>query len=197
MLPWHRVLAQSPDQGTKIPCSHAAHKKIRNPTPSRTSKSVWTGEKSVPWISVSPFCSTGSFCWTVPLRDSRSVELWRDQEMNSSVDCWEYSPFLTLGQTDVLSNEASFFLKPKTETWAEMVLINTGLTWGKDEWGKRRRRKKPPNLDLNEMAGDFPGGSVGQNLAASAGDTGSVPGSGRFSVMRSKLMQRNCWADVP
>lgn len=52
--------------------------------------------------------------------------------------------------------------------------------------GKRRRRKKLPNLDLkNEMAGDFPGGSVGQNLAASAGDTGSVPGSGRFHVPHS------------
>ena len=59
--------------------------------------------------------------------------------------------------------------------------------------GKRRRRKKLPSLDLkNEMAGDFPGGSVGQNLPAIAGDTGSVPGSGRFSVTRSKLMQRNC-----
>ena len=32
---------------------------------------------------------------------------------------------------------------------------------------------------------DFPGGTVDKNLPASAGDTGSVPGRGRFHVPRS------------
>ena len=47
-----------PDQGTKIPYAvqlGQKKKKIRNPAPIRTSKSAWIGEKSVPWISVSPF----------------------------------------------------------------------------------------------------------------------------------------------
>ena len=31
----------------------------------------------------------------------------------------------------------------------------------------------------------FPGGSVAKNLAASAGDTGSIPGPGRSYIARS------------
>ena len=55
-----RGIGSIPDQGTKIPYAvqpgqKKKKKKIRNPTPSRTSKSAWIGEKSVPWISVSPF----------------------------------------------------------------------------------------------------------------------------------------------
>ena len=54
-----RGIGSIPDQGNKIPYAvqpcQKKKKKIRNPTPSRTSKSAWIGEKSVPWISVSPF----------------------------------------------------------------------------------------------------------------------------------------------
>ena len=32
---------------------------------------------------------------------------------------------------------------------------------------------------------DFPGGAVGENLPASAGDTGSIPGLGRFHMQQS------------
>ena len=33
--------------------------------------------------------------------------------------------------------------------------------------------------------GDFPGGTVVKNLPANAGDTGSIPGPGRFHMLRS------------
>ena len=33
--------------------------------------------------------------------------------------------------------------------------------------------------------GNFPGGTVGKNPFASAGDTGSIPGPGRFHMPRS------------
>ena len=35
------------------------------------------------------------------------------------------------------------------------------------------------------MGGDFPGGTVVKNLPASAGDTGSSPGPGRFHMPQS------------
>ena len=38
---------------------------------------------------------------------------------------------------------------------------------------------------------DFPGGTVGENPPANAGDTGSVPAPGRF------LRPRDGWACVP
>ena len=51
---------------------------------------------------------------------------------------------------------------------------------------KKKKEKKPHNSDLkNDTAGNCPGGSVGQNLSANAGDTGSIPGSGRFPMTRS------------
>ena len=35
------------------------------------------------------------------------------------------------------------------------------------------------------LAGDFPGGAVFKNLPANAGDTGSIPGPGRFHMLWS------------
>ena len=35
------------------------------------------------------------------------------------------------------------------------------------------------------MAGDFPGGPVVKNLPVNAGDTGWIPGPGRFHVLQS------------
>ena len=35
-------------------------------------------------------------------------------------------------------------------------------------------------FSLTSLSGGFPGGSVVKNLPANAGDTGSVPGSGKF-----------------
>ena len=35
------------------------------------------------------------------------------------------------------------------------------------------------------MIQDFPGGTVGKNLSANAGDKVSIPGSGRFHMPRS------------
>jgi len=32
---------------------------------------------------------------------------------------------------------------------------------------------------------DFPGGTVDKNLAANAGDTGLIPGQGRFHMLQS------------
>ena len=37
----------------------------------------------------------------------------------------------------------------------------------------------------NTYSWDFPGGAVGKNLPANAGDMGSVPGPGRFHMSRS------------
>ena len=35
-------------------------------------------------------------------------------------------------------------------------------------------------LELNKMTQDFPGGAVVKNPPANAGDTGSIPGLGRY-----------------
>ena len=44
-----------------------------------------------------------------------------------------------------------------------------------------------PDLDKQQtkMLRDFPGGSVGKNLSANAGDMGSIPGPGRSHMPRS------------
>ena len=38
-----------------------------------------------------------------------------------------------------------------------------------------------------ECAWDFPAGAVDKNLSANAGDTGSIPGPGKFHMPRSNL----------
>ena len=130
--------------------------------------------------------STGSFCWTVPPRDSRSVSCGETKWWTAQWTVGKYFPFLIL-RTNWYPIWWIQFLKPKTETCTGYLLINMGLTWGKEAvWKRRRRKKKPHNLDFkNETAGIFPGGSVGQNLPANAGDTGSIPDSGRFPMTRS------------
>ena len=41
-------------------------------------------------------------------------------------------------------------------------------------------------LMLKRKSWDFPGGPLVKNLPANAGDTGSIPGPGRFHMPRSK-----------
>ena len=41
------------------------------------------------------------------------------------------------------------------------------------------------NILLKAVKGDFPGGTVVENLPANAGDTGSSPGPGRSHMPRS------------
>ena len=41
------------------------------------------------------------------------------------------------------------------------------------------------------MDGDFPGGAVVKNLPANTGDMGSIPGPGRYHMLRSS------WACAP
>ena len=43
---------------------------------------------------------------------------------------------------------------------------------------------KSQNVDSKPRSGDFPGGAVGKNLPANAGDTGSILGPGRFHILR-------------
>ena len=38
---------------------------------------------------------------------------------------------------------------------------------------------------FKEMSGDFPGGPVVKNTPFKAGDTGSIPGPGRYHVLQS------------
>ena len=45
---------------------------------------------------------------------------------------------------------------------------------------------------------DFPGGMVDKNLPTNAGDTGSIPGPGRFHMLwATKSHAQNYWAHVP
>ena len=53
--------------------------------------------------------------------------------------------------------------------------------------------KQQKSKGLKSYGVDFPGGTVGRNSAAEAGDTGSIPGLGRFHICcgATKPVQRN------
>ena len=58
--------------------------------------------------------------------------------------------------------------------------------------------KQQKSKGLKSYGVDFPGGTVGRNSAAEAGDTGSIPGLGRFHICcgATKPVQRNYWGCV-
>ena len=45
-------------------------------------------------------------------------------------------------------------------------------------------REKPYKKEAKALS-DFPGGTVGKNLPANAGDTGSIPDPGRSPMLRN------------
>ena len=60
-------------------------------------------------------------------------------------------------------------------------IINKDLLYSTGKYTQYFVRIRGKNLKKNLQ--DFPGGSVAKNLPASAGDTGSIPGRGRFRMM--------------
>ena len=58
---------------------------------------------------------------------------------------------------------------------------HSGWGW----WGEQERRGAPAFME-KWVQEDFPGGTVGENPPASAGNTGSIPGPGRFHMPWSR-----------
>ena len=67
------------------------------------------------------------------------------------------------------------------------------------EKGQKPKRKhvsqNGDELGIKQGTGGFPGGSVVKNLPASAGDTGSIPDTGRSHMLQiTKQVHHHCWA---
>ena len=65
----------------------------------------------------------------------------------------------------------------------EVLKLFKGKSWGKI---KNQNLLSPVDLDFKKEIRDLPGGTE-KNPPAKAGDTGSIPGLGRFHMPRSNL----------